>query len=101
VLTVGKFEAFLMSTANFIERVLVGLKPDVALAAPLGRTQLHDSTPRLPAALDHPRVVLPTHWDNWERPLTEPSEDARARLGDAGNLDVFVKELKQTSPRAA
>jgi L-ascorbate metabolism protein UlaG (beta-lactamase superfamily) len=100
VLTVGTFKAFLMSTANFIERAIVGLKPDVALVAPLGRTQLHDFTPRLLAALEHPGVVLPTHWDNWERPLTEPPQDARAWLGGGGNLDVFVKELKQASPKS-
>jgi hypothetical protein len=70
VLTIGQFRAFLMSTANFTSAI-VGLKPDVALVAPLGRTQLHDFTPRPLAALDRPGVVLPTHWDNWERPLTE------------------------------
>jgi len=51
-------------------------------------------------ALNFPRIVLPTHWDNWERPVTQPPEDGRARLGNDGNLDVFVNELKAVSPKS-
>ena len=88
-----------MSSGNFSERAISGLKPDVALVAPFGRSQIHDFTPRLLKALNFPRIVLPTHWDNWERPMTQPPEDGRTRLGNDGNLDVFVKELKGASPR--
>jgi len=45
-------------------------------------------------ALNFPRIVLPTHWDNWERPMTQQPEDGRARLGNDGNLDIFVNELR-------
>jgi len=101
VLTVGdSFSLFLMSSANFIERAIAGLDPDVALLAPLSRKQVHDYTPRLLGALGYPKIILPTHWDNWERPLTEPPQDPRAVLGDDGNLDVFVKEVKQASPES-
>src|SRR2546430_13437283 len=85
-----------MSSANFVERAIAGLEPDVALLAPLARKQVHDYTPRLLRALNYPGVVLPTHWDNWERPLTEPPQDPRAVLGDDGNLDVFVREVKRS-----
>jgi L-ascorbate metabolism protein UlaG (beta-lactamase superfamily) len=95
-----KFQLFLMSTGNFSERSITGLKPDVAVVAPFGRSQVYDFTPRLLKALNFPRIVLPSHWDNWERSITEPPEDGRARLGNDGNLDVFVKELKQASPRS-
>ncbi|PYM79405.1 MAG: MBL fold metallo-hydrolase, partial [Candidatus Rokuibacteriota bacterium] len=67
---------------------------------PLSRKQVHDFTPRLLRALTYPRVILPTHWDNWERPLTEPPQDPRAVLGDDGNLDVFVREVKEVSPES-
>ena len=101
VLTVGEsFSVFLMSSANFVERAIAGLEPDVALLAPLARKQVHDYTPRLLRALNYPGVVLPTHWDNWERPLTEPPQDPRAVLGDDGNLDVFVREVKEVSPES-
>jgi L-ascorbate metabolism protein UlaG (beta-lactamase superfamily) len=99
MLTVGKFSTFLMSTANFIEREIRGLRPDVAIVAPLGRGQVASYTSRLLDALNGPSIVLPTHWDNWERPLSDPPQDARHRLGDAGNIDIFVNEVKQTSPK--
>jgi len=101
VLTIDrKRQIFVMSTGNFAERTINGLTPDVALVAPFGRGQIHDFTPRLLKALNVPRIVLPTHWDNWERPLTQPSEDGRARLGDDGSLDIFVNELKSASPKS-
>jgi L-ascorbate metabolism protein UlaG (beta-lactamase superfamily) len=101
VLTVGdSFSVFLMSSANFVERAIAGLKPDVALLAPLARKQIHDFTPRLLRALNYPKVVLPTHWDNWERPITEAPQDPRAVMGDDGNLDVFVREVKEASPKS-
>jgi L-ascorbate metabolism protein UlaG (beta-lactamase superfamily) len=101
VLTIDRtFKIFVMSTGNFVERAISGLRPDVALVAPFGRSQIHDFTPRLLKALNFPKVLLPTHWDNWERPITEPPEDGRTRLGDDGNLDLFVKELKRTSTKS-
>jgi len=40
VLTIDrKFQIFLMSTGNFSERAISGLRPDVALVAPFGRGQ--------------------------------------------------------------
>jgi L-ascorbate metabolism protein UlaG (beta-lactamase superfamily) len=100
MLTVGgKFSIFLMSTANFIEREIVGLRPDVALVAPLGRGQVPNFTARLLKAINDPKMILPTHWDNWERPLSDPPQDLRNQLGDAGNIDLFVNEIKQVSPK--
>ena len=101
MLTVGgKVSIFLMSSANFIEREIGGLQPDVALVAPLGRGQVPNFTLRLLKAISYPKVILPTHWDNWEKPLSDPPQDARNQLGDAGNIDVFVKEVKQVSPKS-
>jgi hypothetical protein len=53
-----------MSTANFVERAIAGLKPDVALMASIFYTQIHDFTPRLMKSLGFPKLILPTHWDN-------------------------------------
>ncbi len=99
VITIGgKFSVFLMSTANFIERAIAGLKPDVALVATILANQIHDYTSRLLKVLNYPKVILPTHWENFEKPYTEPPQDLRAIMGDAGNLDLWVKEAKQISP---
>ena len=96
----GKFSIFLMSTANFVERAIAGLKPDVALIASIFANQIHDYTPRLMKALNYPKVVLPTHWDNFEKPFSEPPQDLRNVFGDPANMDLAVKELKQVSPKS-
>ncbi len=96
----GKFSIFLMSTANYIERAIAGLKPDVALVASIFANQIHDYTPRLLKALNYPKVILPTHWDNFEKPLSEPPLDLRNIFGAPANMDLAVKEIKQVSPKS-
>jgi L-ascorbate metabolism protein UlaG (beta-lactamase superfamily) len=96
----GKYRIFLMSTANYNERAIAGLKPDVALVASIFANQIHDFTPRLLKALNYPKILLPTHWDNFEKPLSEPPQDLRALFGDPANLDLWVKEVKQISPKS-
>src|SRR6266540_3297378 len=101
LITIGeKFRIFLMSTANYVERAIAGLKPDVALVASIFANQIHDFTPRLLKALNHPKVLLPTHWDNFEKPLSEPPEDLRSLFGDPANLDLWVKDVKRLSPKS-
>ncbi len=100
VLTVdGRFMIFLMSSGNFIEREFTGLKPDVALVAPLFSNNTVGFTRRLMRALDRPKLVLPTHWDNFEVPLTGSPQDLRGVYGDPANLDLWVKEMKTYSSR--
>ncbi len=96
----GKFSVFSMSSANYIERSITGIKPDVALVASIFANQIHDYTPRLMKALNNPRVILPTHWDNFERPFSESPRDLRDVFGDPGNLDLWVREVKRVSPRS-
>ena len=79
---------------NYLEREVQGLRPDVALiAAARQRLEIHDYTRRLMRALDHPRVVFATHWDEQSLPYGAP-QDARLR-----EADVFVREVKAASPR--
>jgi L-ascorbate metabolism protein UlaG (beta-lactamase superfamily) len=94
-----KFRIFLMSTANFVERAITGLKPDVALVASIFANQIHDYTPRLFRALNYPKVVLPTHWDNFEKPFADGPQDLRSVFVDPANMDLAVKDIKQASPK--
>jgi L-ascorbate metabolism protein UlaG (beta-lactamase superfamily) len=80
----GKFRIFLMSTANFIERAIAGLKPDVALVASIFANQIHEFTPRLLRALNYPKVILPTHWDNFEKALCRRSQGSARRVRRSG-----------------
>ena len=44
--------------------------------------------------------MLPTHWDNFEAPLTQPPQDLRGIYGDPANLDLWVKEAKSIAPKS-
>ena len=101
VITVAdRHSVFLMSSANFIERAITGIRPDVALVASIFSNQIHDFTPRLLKALNYPKVILPTHWDNFERPYAEGAHDLRDVFGDPANLDLWVKDVKKVSPES-
>ena len=43
--------------------------------------------------------MLPTHWDNFEAPLTSTPTDLRSVYGGPANLDLWVKEMKKVTPR--
>ena len=59
-ITIGeKFRILALSTANFIDAQLTGLRPDLVIAAVGGRS-LHDYPARLMRALNNPTWVLPT-----------------------------------------
>ena len=101
VITVtDRHSVFLMSSANFVERAITGIRPDVALVASIFSNQIHDFTPRLLKALNYPKVILPTHWDNFERPYAEGAHDLRDVFGDPANLDLWVKNVKKVSPES-
>jgi L-ascorbate metabolism protein UlaG (beta-lactamase superfamily) len=69
-----EFQILALSTANFIERELTGLHPDVAIVAAGGRS-VHDYVGRLMRTLNRPTWVVPTHWDDFDVPLDQPAKD--------------------------
>jgi L-ascorbate metabolism protein UlaG (beta-lactamase superfamily) len=79
-----------LDTANFIERELDGLRPDVAIVAVGLREQIHDYTCRLMHALGDPPLVYANHFDDWKGPPVDapPGED----------VDAFVAEVHRCSP---
>ena len=80
-ITVGEqFRILALSTANFIEKALAGLRPDLAIVAAGGQS-VHDYVARLMRVLDRPTWVLPTHWDDFDYPLSEPAHDFGALPG--------------------
>ncbi|MFF8970549.1 MBL fold metallo-hydrolase [Streptomyces sp. NPDC014995] len=85
--------AFLMGASDFSERAVRGLRPDLAMIAVPSSTATHRYVPRLLRALDHPRVAVPVHWDNFELPLSGAPE--RDPVMD---LDAFVAQVAKASP---
>jgi L-ascorbate metabolism protein UlaG (beta-lactamase superfamily) len=69
-----RFRILVLSTANYIERELTALRPDVAIVA-AGGGSIHGYASRLMSALGGPTWVLPTHWDDFDFPLSEPAHD--------------------------
>jgi L-ascorbate metabolism protein UlaG (beta-lactamase superfamily) len=86
----GRFRILALSTANFVERELAGLRPDLAIVAVGGRS-LHDYAGRLMRALDRPTWVLPTHWDDIDFPLDQPAHDV-------GGLEPLRTAIAAASP---
>jgi len=94
LLRLAGYRILWFGSMNYIEREVQGLRPDVAMiAAARQRLEIHDYTPRLMRALDRPRLVFATHWDEQSLPYGAP-QDQRLR-----EVEVFVKEIKAVSPR--
>lgn len=84
-------EVLVLDTANFIEREVAGLRPDIAIIAPGLRQQITDYTCRLLHAIGDPPVVIATHFDDWKHaPVDEPPDE---------DLKAFIEEVRTCSPR--
>ncbi len=84
-----------LGTANFIERELGGLQPDVAIVATGGRDEIHDYSCGLMRALGSPPLVLANHFDQWKVPL---EQDTKLPDDVAADLAAFAAEVKSCSP---
>lgn len=85
--------AFLTGGSDVAERAVQGLRPDLAMVAVPSSSATSRYVPRLMGALGNPGVVVPVHWDNFERPLSEPpSRDPST------TLDAFTAEVRRVSP---
>jgi L-ascorbate metabolism protein UlaG (beta-lactamase superfamily) len=83
-------EILVLSTANYIERELEGLRPDIAIVAVGLREHIHDYTCKLMRAIGYPARVYANHFDDWQGPPVDApiSED----------LEAFVDEVHRCSP---
>jgi len=87
---IGGHVVFVSSTANFIEREVDGLRPDIALVATGLRHEIYDYTCRLLTALGKPPVVYPTHFDDWRHaPADAPPDE---------DLQAFIAEVQACAP---
>jgi L-ascorbate metabolism protein UlaG (beta-lactamase superfamily) len=94
LLDIGGNRVIFFGSMNFIEKELVGLRPDVAMIGAMPeRNNIEDYTPRIMRALGNPPVVIPTHWDRFNVPYTVSQQPAVDRL------QSFIEEIKAVSPR--
>lgn len=83
-----------MASMNFIERELVGQKPDILLAG-VNRSQLglYNYNERLLAVTNYPKIIIPTHWDNFRLPYGFSQQS-----GVDQKLLPFKEDVKRLSP---
>jgi len=87
---VAGWTVFVQSSANFIERELEGVRPDVAILAPGLRQEVTDYTCRLLRVLGYPRRAYVTHFDDWRKPPGPAPVSA--------DVAAFVREAKSCAP---
>jgi L-ascorbate metabolism protein UlaG (beta-lactamase superfamily) len=91
LLRLAGHEILVTSTANFIERELEGLTPDIAIIAPGLRQEIHDYTCRLLRTLGYPPLVYATHFDDWRSPPP-------TALTISEDLQAFLDEVHTCAP---
>lgn len=69
----GGVSFFNAGSANFHEREIDGIRPTVLFLQP-GGGHTPDYVERLLEATGYPPYVVATHWDDFDKPLTEPAD---------------------------
>jgi L-ascorbate metabolism protein UlaG (beta-lactamase superfamily) len=84
-----------LSSPNYIERELEGLRPDILLMVPGGDGPIYRYEERLMQALGAPAAVFFTHWDNFGLPYGAP-QDERINV-----LKSYGEKLMKTYTKSA
>ncbi|WP_051853245.1 MBL fold metallo-hydrolase [Streptomyces aureocirculatus] len=84
--------ALFMGASDFDERSFAGLAPDIAMVAVASTASTYRYLPRLLDTLGRPGVLVPVHWDDFERPLSLPPRK------DGAGLDDFLDRARAVSP---
>jgi L-ascorbate metabolism protein UlaG (beta-lactamase superfamily) len=84
-----------MGSMNFVERELEGISPDILLAG-VNQSQLglYKYNERLLRVTGNPKVIIPTHWDNFRLPYGF-SQEASVSL----KLLPFKEDVARLSPQ--
>ena len=94
---IGGKQILILGTANFIERELDGIHPDVAIVATGLRDELYDYSCRLMRVLGNPPLVIANHFDAWKEPY---GDKQMAISADAlADLNEFPSEIHTCSPK--
>ncbi|CAL9361444.1 hypothetical protein SUDANB95_00674 [Actinosynnema sp. ALI-1.44] len=90
---VGGFSVlFLSGTANFIEREVAGVRPDVLVLGMSGHANVFDYTARALRAT-RPRVVVPSHHDDMVTQLDDPGLPPRGNPAAAAELADTARRI--------
>lgn len=83
-----------MGSMNFVERELEGIKPDILLAGVnMSRFNMYKYDERLIRVTDFPKIIIPTHWDNFRVPYGFDQSS-----GVEKKIKPFIEKIKEISP---
>jgi L-ascorbate metabolism protein UlaG (beta-lactamase superfamily) len=94
LIRLGDRQILIIGSANFIERELDGLRPDIAILATGLRQEIHDYSCRLMRVLGSPPLVLTTHFDAWTKPAETPLDASTVE-----DLAAFTREIQSCAPK--
>ena len=81
---------------NYIERELIGLKPDILLpGVNFSRLEIYKYTERLLKLTGFPKTIIPSHWDNFRVPYGFSQDEALET-----KVKPFIEEVKAASPNS-
>lgn len=91
----SRHKVLTMGSMNFVERELEGISPDILLAG-VNQSQLglYKYNERLLRVTGNPKVIIPTHWDNFRLPYGF-SQEASVAL----KLLPFKEDVGRLSPK--
>jgi L-ascorbate metabolism protein UlaG (beta-lactamase superfamily) len=83
-----------MGSMNFVERELLGIETDILIAG-VNRSQLglYKYDERLLKVTNNPKIIIPTHWDNFRVPYSFSQKEIVEQ-----KLFPFRDHVKQLSP---
>lgn len=93
LVTVRDFKVlFLSGTANFVEREVQGLRPDVLVLGMSGHANVHDYTARALRAT-RPKLLIPSHHDDMVTQLDDPALPPRGNPAAAAELAETARRI--------
>ncbi|PSL58146.1 L-ascorbate metabolism protein UlaG (beta-lactamase superfamily) [Saccharothrix carnea] len=93
LVTVNGFSVlFLSGTANYVEREIVGLRPDVLVLGMSGHANVFDYTARALRAT-RPKLLIPSHHDDMVTQLDDPNLPPRGNPAAAAELTETARRI--------
>ncbi|MEV8440867.1 MBL fold metallo-hydrolase [Actinosynnema sp. NPDC051121] len=93
LVTVGDFSVlFLSGTANYVEREVQGLRPDVLVLGMSGHANVYDYTARALRAT-RPKLLVPSHHDDMVTQLDDPALPPRGNPAAAAELAETARRI--------
>ncbi len=98
LIRIGGHQILTMSSVNYIERELEGLRPDILLMTPGGEGPVYKYVERLMNALGQPQMIFFNHWDKFGLPYGAPQDERINALNNYGErlAKLYPKSIFKT-----